>query len=232
MSLTVNSEDARLIDSAAANGSQIARPGDRAHLRHGAWWNRVKHLPLTDLMEGRFTRLFPDLAGARFAQADLEALADAMTAPQEDKPAPENKVDPEENPGIVSAYTYLGQFVDHDLTFDPTSHLRASLTKDQLRRLVEFRTPPAERHRQGEPGPSLLGDALLQHEPAHQRPGLPGRRRRPEGHRTEVSQCLPAGTLHAVHPEPAGRTVSGQDGAGEAACGCRGGSRGRGLDGG
>jgi hypothetical protein len=141
MSLTVNSEDARLIDSAAANGSQIARPGDRAHLRHGTWWNRVKHLPLTDLMEGRFTRLFPDLAGATFAQADLEALAEAMTASQEDQPTPENEVDPEENPGIVSAYTYLGQFVDHDLTFDPTSQLRASLTKDQLRRLVEFRTP-------------------------------------------------------------------------------------------
>ncbi|MGZ3381337.1 MAG: peroxidase family protein [Isosphaeraceae bacterium] len=53
----------------------------------------------------------------------------------------ENGDDPEENRGIPAAYTYLGQFIDHDLTFDPTSQLRESLTREQLKALVDFRTP-------------------------------------------------------------------------------------------
>jgi hypothetical protein len=36
-------------------------------------------------MTGRFTRLLPDLPGARFDQDDLEALAAAMTAPPVDE---------------------------------------------------------------------------------------------------------------------------------------------------
>ena len=90
-------------------------------------------------MGGRFTRLFPYLPSARFAQHDLELLAGAMIAPKDTDPEPEP--DPEENPGIPAAYTYLGQFVDHDLTFDPISHLRETLTGAQLRALVDFRTP-------------------------------------------------------------------------------------------
>ncbi len=64
-----------------------------------------------------------------------------MIAPPEE-PRQEAEVDPEENPDIPAAYTYLGQFADHDLTFDPTSQLRESLTtKAQLQALVDFRTP-------------------------------------------------------------------------------------------
>lgn len=92
-------------------------------------------------MEGRFTRLFPELQPARFSQVELKMLADEMTAKREDKPTPETEGDPEENSGITAAYTYLGQFADHDLTFDPTSQLRESLTREQLRALVNFRTP-------------------------------------------------------------------------------------------
>ena len=62
-----------------------------------------------------------------------------MIAPKDTDP--ETEPDPEENPGIPAAYTYLGQFVDHDLTFDPISHLRETLTGAQLRALVDFRTP-------------------------------------------------------------------------------------------
>jgi len=110
-------------------------------LRHGTWWDQVARLPLQQAMEGRFTRLFPDLPGAAFDQADLEKLAEAMSAPAEDTPTAETEVDPEENPGIEAVYTYLGQFVDHDLTFDPTSSLREFLTPAQLKDLVNFRTP-------------------------------------------------------------------------------------------
>jgi hypothetical protein len=111
--------------------------------RHGTWWDRVHQYqgPATDLMEGRFTRLFDskEAAPARFEEADLVALAGAMTAPLDDPPTPEDQVDAEENPAIQSAYTYLGQFIDHDLTFDPTSHLREFVT--DVKDLVDFRTP-------------------------------------------------------------------------------------------
>ena len=109
-------------------------------LHHGTWWDRRKADRLNEVMEGRFTRLFPDLIGARFAQTDLELLADAMTVQQEE-PGQEGEDDPEENKGIPAAYTYLGQFIDHDLTFDPISHLRVTLTRARLRALVDFRTP-------------------------------------------------------------------------------------------
>ena len=109
-------------------------------LRHGTWWDRRKADRLDEVMGGRFTRLFPNLPAARFDQSDLEALAGAMIAPPEG-PEPEGRDDPEENQGIPAAYTYLGQFIDHDLTFDPISHLRETLTPAQLQALVDFRTP-------------------------------------------------------------------------------------------
>ena len=109
-------------------------------LRHGTWWDRRKGDRLDVVMGGRFTRLFPYLPAARFDQKDLEALAGAMIAPPEG-PEPEGRDDPEENKGIPAAYTYLGQFTDHDLTFDPISHLRETLTRARLRALVDFRTP-------------------------------------------------------------------------------------------
>jgi hypothetical protein len=108
-------------------------------LRHGTWWDRVKSEPLNEVMGGRFTRLFPYLPTARFKRRDLKELARVMTAPEE--PEQEGKDDPEENKGLPAAYTYLGQFVDHDLTFDPISHLRSTLNPAQLQELVDFRTP-------------------------------------------------------------------------------------------
>jgi hypothetical protein len=94
-------------------------------------------------MTGRFIRLFPEYR-ARFAEDDLEKLARAMTsAPEPSTPVgqPDPKEDPEEDPDITAAYTYLGQFTDHDLTFDPTSKLREALTDQQLEALADFRTP-------------------------------------------------------------------------------------------
>lgn len=60
-----------------------------------------------------------------------------MTALAEDD-ADENKVDPEENQGIAAGYTYAGQFIDHDITFDPASSLQKQNDPDGL---VNFRTP-------------------------------------------------------------------------------------------
>ncbi len=89
-----------------------------------------------------YHRLFPDLPAAKFDMADLERLASGdgkdlpgmSAAPEllkdkDKKPlrsaqgklvmsaTPENEMDDEENFGLPAGYTYLGQFVDHDLTF-------------------------------------------------------------------------------------------------------------------
>ena len=125
----------------AALVAPAAEPAPDPQLRHGTWWDGVKRQPLDAVMAGRFTRLFPDLRGARFDLADLKLLAAHMTASPEAEPAQEAGRDPEENPGIPAAYTYLGQFIDHDLTYDPVSNLRERLTRSQLQALVDFRTP-------------------------------------------------------------------------------------------
>jgi hypothetical protein len=61
--------------------------------------------------------------------AALGVLADSMA----DTAGPEG-----DNPDIPSGYTYLGQFVDHDITFDPVSSLDRVNDPDAL---TSFRTP-------------------------------------------------------------------------------------------
>ena len=92
-------------------------------------------------MAGRFTTLLPGLSPAAFDLADLRQLADEMTPKQERRPTHKTGLDPGEDPAITAAYTYLGQFADHDLTFDPTSRLRESLDREQIGKLADFRTP-------------------------------------------------------------------------------------------
>jgi Animal haem peroxidase len=89
---------------------------------------------------GQFGRMFRALAPAEFGETDSETeenllrLGTAMVAdPDPAKDGP----DPEES-GIPAAYTYLGQFVDHDLTFDPASSLQRQDDPDGL---IDFRTP-------------------------------------------------------------------------------------------
>ena len=72
-------------------------------------------------------------------------LADHMVAEAEGEPTPETEPDDEENAGgnpkdptVSAGYTYLGQFIDHDLTFDPASSLEKQNDPDAL---VDFRTP-------------------------------------------------------------------------------------------
>jgi len=88
--------------------------------------------------EGRFGRMFRTLPKATWTEEALKKLAAAMSADPEPNPTPETETDDEENTGISAGYTYLGQFIDHDITFDPNS----SLQKDNdVNSLVDFRTP-------------------------------------------------------------------------------------------
>src|SRR5438034_4929310 len=92
------------------------------------------------LFEGRFGRMFRALPPAEFGTSDskseenLTQLASKVAA---DLDCPKDAADAEES-GIPSLYTYLGQFIDHDLTFDPNSSLQKRNDPDAL---VDFRTP-------------------------------------------------------------------------------------------
>jgi len=103
----------------------------------------------SSIFEGRFGRMFRSLPAAEWPKEALYALGLAMTADPENndqKPAmptasPETKnriQDDEENTGIPAGYTYLGQFIDHDITFDPASSMQQQNDPDAL---VDFRTP-------------------------------------------------------------------------------------------
>src|SRR5207244_4999107 len=75
------------------------------------------------LFQGRFGRMFRSLRSAKFGATDqenianLKKLGDAMSAGFD---PPKDGKDEEES-GIPALYTYLGQFIDHDITFDPAS---------------------------------------------------------------------------------------------------------------
>ena len=92
------------------------------------------------IFEGPFGRIFRAVPPADFGPDDtttlqnLAALANAMIAePDAAKDGP----DAEES-GIPAIYTYFGQFIDHDLTFDPATSLQRQNDPDAL---VDFRTP-------------------------------------------------------------------------------------------
>src|SRR5256714_11220403 len=108
--------------------------------RHGVLIRGLMSVNSSPLFQGRFGRMFRSLRSARFGATDSEnmtnlaALGTAMSA---DFDPPKDGPDEEES-GIPSLYTYLGQFIDHDLTFDPSSSLDQQNDPDAL---VDFRTP-------------------------------------------------------------------------------------------
>lgn len=88
---------------------------------------------------GRFGRLFPWLRSLRAFEPGPEALG-AVGGPMDGGiPAPTDTS--QDNPRIKAGYTFLGQFVDHDLTLDATSILEQQIDPFAL---VNFRTPALE----------------------------------------------------------------------------------------
>ncbi len=105
--------------------------GRRQARGHGYEMRGLAYVPVSRQFEGRFGRMFrlppfvPD--DARIAE-----IAEVMT---ENVTGPRPELD---NPDIPSGYTYLGQFVDHDLTLDTASSLDRANDPDAL---TNFRSP-------------------------------------------------------------------------------------------
>ncbi len=86
-----------------------------------------------------YGQMFPSLTAASWSTSAIDSLSNAVLAPQEDNPTPEGEVDTEDNLQISAGYTYFGQFVDHDLTFDERAN--DLVTPTPVSSLVNGRTP-------------------------------------------------------------------------------------------
>lgn len=110
----------------------------------------------SSIRTGKFGRLFrwlppsfqpTDSREEQEVETLLEQLAPLMVSteftdrvnkgesPDADITTPE---DEDENRAIPAGYTYLGQFIDHDITFDPASSFQQQNDPDALE---DFRTP-------------------------------------------------------------------------------------------
>jgi len=81
---------------------------------------------------GRFGRLFSDLKPLVADQAALQALADTM---RDDATTVALTSD---NQGTPAGYTYLGQFIDNDITLDVTP---VGAAENDPHAIMDFRTP-------------------------------------------------------------------------------------------
>jgi hypothetical protein len=111
-----------------------------AFAHHGKPLRGLMSTPKSPSFQGRFGRMFRSLPAATYGATDgdsrlaLMALGEAMTSEFD---APKDGFDGEES-GIPALYTYFGQFIDHDITFDPMTTLIQHNDPDAV---TDFRTP-------------------------------------------------------------------------------------------
>lgn len=120
--------------------------------RHGLMHIGGENPPRSTFYDhGKFGRLFPTLPPfatdnptVRAALIEIGKKGGIMDARDTGTPAELLNPNPPgnlDNPDLTAGFTFLGQFLDHDLTFDPTS----SLQRQQDPETIEnFRTPALE----------------------------------------------------------------------------------------
>jgi hypothetical protein len=107
---------------------------------HGKPQRGLMTTPSSPFFQGRFGRMFRSLPSAKYGTTDgksraaLMDLGALMTAGFD---PPKDGNDAEES-GIPALYTYFGQFIDHDITFDPVTTL---VKHSDPNALTDFRTP-------------------------------------------------------------------------------------------
>jgi heme peroxidase len=109
---------------------------------HGMAGRRPDAGALTGHDPGMFGRMFPE-DPSQPEDSKLEALAAAMKDEAADpvsvdRDGGEPKVDRGDNPHIPAGFTYLGQFIDHDITLDLTS---LGTRQEDPNATRNFRTP-------------------------------------------------------------------------------------------
>ncbi|WP_245441481.1 peroxidase family protein [Rhizobium vallis] len=118
-----------------------------ARSKHGSPVRGMDSVAHSSVRDQRFGRMFRNLPAAAFTEDALTDLAKTMFQGEfaekieEGKPVDValNEREPEdENPAIPAGFTYFGQFLDHDITFDPVSSLDRFNDPDALQ---DFRTP-------------------------------------------------------------------------------------------
>ncbi len=113
---------------------------------HGGALRGLLLTPSSSTTTGRFGRMFRHVPVYEHDPKTLVALAATMIQPSEpDKPLITDEEDKDQNESTLdgelrlpAGYTYFGQFVDHDITFDPVSSLTRQNDPDAL---TDFRTP-------------------------------------------------------------------------------------------
>jgi hypothetical protein len=111
----------------------LERAVDQVRRAHGSEPLRgLQDVARSTLYEGRFGRMFRNLPPFLPPDQDLIALAGRMFEPAG------SEEDEGLDTGIPAGFTYLGQFIDHDITFDPSSKLQEENDPDALH---NFRTP-------------------------------------------------------------------------------------------
>ena len=101
---------------------------------HGAELRGEAVRPFSPFFEGRFGRMFRSLPAFTPSDQSLKDLASHMF----EAAGRDRRRDPRQNPDMPAGYTYFGQFIDHDITFDPASSLQRQNDPDALH---DFRTP-------------------------------------------------------------------------------------------
>ena len=86
---------------------------------------------------GRFGTMFDLQPCPVMIDDGLRALAEAMIKADTGQPITQSEA-VDENPTIPAGYTYFGQFIDHDITFDPTP---LGGRNNDTEGLVDFRSP-------------------------------------------------------------------------------------------
>jgi hypothetical protein len=118
-------------------------------LPHGSTPRGLTSTPSSSISNGRFGRMFRNLPLYSPADSSLAELGAAMIQGLEDGELdkPLGAEDDDENTATLegsdelrlpAGYTYFGQFVDHDITFDPVSSLSR---QNDPNGLEDFRTP-------------------------------------------------------------------------------------------
>jgi len=146
--------------------------------------------PSSTAFSGRFGRMFRNLPVYEPAEAALVKLGEAMIQPLENGELDKSLGTPDEDENVTqldgelrlpAGYTYFGQFVDHDITFDPVSSLTRQNDPDAL---TDFRTPrldvdslygrgPADQPYLYTDGVHLALGTKVSEDPAREGPDLP-----------------------------------------------------------